>query len=370
MLWSTFKLSMTVLINTIFTIGCVEQAEKDNEYTLSQKDCVACDRLTLFYEAKALVGKSIWYGLNDPSIVPPLLYFTDSTTYIAYSNDELFKRKEYVFINCQGGMKLQKLEHRLDDQPFHMENKMSFKDTSSLYYYTPMMLCSDTETMHQYVPDFETTEEWLQLVMHEYFHSFQFSHDKTISYLADNIRISADTLDNIYINNAWFRQEVKKENQLLLKAIETRNEDSLTWYIDEFNIHRANRRLKYQDASEFDLTSAENFWETIEGTARYVEYYMATYFTNISINDSLECDSLFHNFERYKLLDLENQEEFKQRTVIMPAYYYATGFNLCRLMDKLDFKYERELFTKPREGLYKVLVNTYSDSLASVTSDL
>lgn len=353
------SIAFIILLGTIIIfVGCLDKTESNGTHISSVKDCIACDRLTLFNNVKDIVSKFTWTGLSGSSFVPPLIYFTDSTTYIAFSDEKMFAELKRQSINCNKKLTIQRLEQRIDDQPFYMENKMSFNDSLSPYYYAPAMLCSDVETMRQFVPDFTTTEEWLQLVMHEYFHSFQFSHHKTINYLADTIRIAADTLDKIYLNNNQFQQEIKHENQLLIKAYETDSRDSIIWYVKEFQAQRESRRSNFQDTLDFDLSKHENFWETIEGTARYVEYYMAMHFEDIPLHGSHRCDRLFNDFKGYSNPDsLENRKEFKQRTVIMPAYYYVTGFNICRLMDKLGFEYKSYLFDNPSTGLYQLLIN-------------
>jgi len=243
----------------------------------------------------------------------------------------------------------------------NMENKMSFSDTASLYFNQPMMLCSDVETMNRFVPDFDKTEDWLQLVMHEYFHSFQFSHSATINYLAETIQMSADTLNKIYLGNEWFKKALETENLALLKAIGSTTKDSLEVYVDEFLQARESRRMKYKEYSEFDLSTMENFWETIEGPARYVEYCMAGDFNQITMEKTIQCDSLFNNFDDYKgQLNFEAKPEFQERIKIMQAYYYVTGFNMCRLMDKMGIDYKQNLFSNPTEGLYKIFVRNTS----------
>jgi hypothetical protein len=317
-------------------------------------DCMACERINVFIKSKELISTYIWKGLNTETHIRPLLYFTDSNTYIAFGSDKLFKKYNYDLLECNNGLSLLKLP-RMDKKPFHMENNMNFKDTASLYYNQPMMLCSDVETLIKIVPDFNKTEDWLQLVMHEYFHSFQFSHQATMNYLANTVQISADTLDKIYLQNAWFRESLENENMALLNAIRTTANDSIKIYIAEFFQTRQQRRMKYKNVYKLNLNVMENFWETIEGTERYAEYYMAGNFNQIETGTTSQCDSLFKNFKDYSdQLDFENKQEFINRTQIMPAYYYVTGFNLCRLMDKMNINYKQDLFDHPTVGLYEI----------------
>lgn len=324
--------------------------------SLNDTDCIPCDRINLVINSKKLVQKHIWNKAKNENKPQPLLYFTTNNTYIAFLKDTELKLKDYEHINCNDELKLIKLNKRLDKQPFHMENKMSFGDSLSMFYYRPMMLCSDVETMHKFIPDFTTTEDWLQLVMHEYFHSFQFSHNKSMTYLSQTIQSSADTLNGIYNHYSWFQKSLQKENTALLKAINTTTKDSLSYYLDDFFSIRTERRNEFKNQSDFNLNAAENFWETIEGTARYIEYYTAGNFKKVLTHKLTGCDTLFNNFKAYKnLINFENNDAFKQRTKMMEAYYYVTGFNMCRLMDKIGIDYKTDLFDKPEIGLYNIL---------------
>lgn len=328
---------------------------------LPASDCMACERITLFVRSKELVADSIWKGLNNHSYIRPLLYFTDQHTYIAFATPGSFTNYSKDTITCCNELPLIRI-NRLDALPFHMENKMSFSDTASLFYRQPMMLCSDVETMHRFVPDFTRTEDWLQLVMHEYFHSFQFAHSSAMSYLADSVRIAVDSLERAYLRKIWFREALEKENAALLRAIECRTEDSLHFYLRRFVQIREHRRSQYEKLQAPGITAAENFWETIEGTARYVEYYMAGYFSHLADTVTNRCDTLFRNFADYtRLPGFENDPAFRKRTEIMPAYYYVTGFNLCRLMDKMNIAYRHNLFDHLRKGLYAVLTEALLD---------
>ena len=368
LLLSKSRIVLASFLSIILCSGCGHPVQKTQSITLPVSDvntmldsidCTVCERISLFIKSKELIANSIWKGLNDETKVAPLLYFTDSTTYYFTAlNDETFSADEFRIVNCQNGLTLKKLKARLDKQPFHMENKMNFGDTSSLFYFRPMMLCSDVETMSKFVPVFSKTEDWLQLVMHEYFHSFQFSHKNFISYLANTIQIGADTLDKIYNNNDWFEKRLRDENQLLLSAIQTTDPDSINYYVEEFFDRREKRRKKCKEIFGLNFSDLENFWETVEGTARYSEYYLAGNFKNIPLTEFNNCDPLFQHFRDYNdSINFEDKKEFRERTQIMQAYYYVTGFNLCRLMDKMGVQYKHMLFDKPRNGLYEILRN-------------
>ncbi len=326
----------------------------------SLTDCQACERIHLFSRCKEIIGKKVWSDLTSEAHTRPLLYFTESNTYVVFGDNEQFKKYSPEALECGNGLSLLKLQ-RMDSQPFHMQNAIDFKDPASLYYYQPMMLCSDVETLIKVVPDFDKTEDWLQLVMHEYFHSYQFSHQATLTYLAETIQVSADTLDKIYLQHAWFRELLEKENLALLNAIRVNGNDSIKLYIDEFLETRKTRRMKFENLNQFRISIYENFWETIEGSARYAEYYLAGNFKSLDTDYAIQCDSLFRNYKDYThLLNFENEKEFVERTRIMQAYYYVTGFNLCRLMDKMGIPYKQNLFDNPGSGLYDIFSKSIS----------
>jgi hypothetical protein len=50
------------------------------------------------------------------------------------------------------------------------------------------------------------------MVLHEYFHGFQFKHPTDLDYFEKNIAMSDDTLRNIYKSKEWFKESVDKEN--------------------------------------------------------------------------------------------------------------------------------------------------------------
>jgi hypothetical protein len=347
--------AVALLITSSMVSMCQEKTKSISIHQKNITECIVCERIDLFKRVKELVSEKIWKGLNNDAHIQPLLYFTDSNTYVAFGQNKFSGRLKYDTLKCDNGLSLFKLT-RMDNRPFHMENKMSFTDTGSLYYYQPMMLCSDAEAMNKVVPDFDKTEDWLQLVMHEYFHSFQFSHKATIDYLAKRIEIAADTLDKIYMQHKWFQQSLEKENAALLSAIGSTDKDSLGPYIKEFIQARENRIAKYEKTNKLDLNTMEKFWETMEGTARYVEYYMAGNFSQIP-KTAIQCDSLFNRFKDYEeASNFEDKPEFRTRTQIMPAYYYVIGFNLCRLMDKMNINYKQGLFDGTGNSLYDIFI--------------
>lgn len=292
-----------------------------------------------------MISARFWPQFGTDSLSPPLLYFDDSTSWLAFAQSNIFsKGHPGDSIYCPDGQVIFRLKSRLDSVPFHMESKMSFSDSTSPTFFKPVMFSSSPEVAARLIPDVKSTEDWLQLLIHEYFHAFQFAHARGIRYLADSIEIKEDSLDQLYLKYEWFSQFLKEENEYLLKAISTVDKDSTQSYIDSFFRVRRNRRTVFNLKNGYDIAKVEKFWEKIEGTARYVEYHTGFIFNDKETKAALSCDILFENFKQYETLDFLRRPWFTKKTEIMRAYYYVTGFNLCRVMDKLKIQYKDNLF--------------------------
>lgn len=313
-----------------------------NKSCSSQTIDIICERLTLFNQIKKDVAKTYWTEFGIYKNQSPLIYVSDSASYVINSDSDFLKDSVQSAFNC-GEINL-KQTRNFDLRPFIMENKMSFSDSTSPFYFNPVMMCSSVEVMLKNIPYFTTTEEWFQLVMHEYFHSFQFRNKAVINYLADTIKFSADTLTYFYLNDSLFKNSLKEENRYLLAAIRTNSIDSTGYYYKRFIEERALRRTYFRLKYEYDISTFENFWEKIEGTARYVEYYCGDIFYQYSKSKMKITDPLFKNFSAFNKKNFSEGKHFKEREEMMAYYFYVTGFNLCRLMDKLQIEYKSVLF--------------------------
>jgi hypothetical protein len=331
-------------------VACSLAFTKDKR-KLAPQECIVCDRVALFEKVKQKVADEYWPSFTTGSFTPPMVYFDDSASWLAYAPKMLFPNIGYDRVQCAKDLAIYRMKGRIDKVPFHMENKMTFQDSSMPYYFRPIMFCSDVERTNQLVPEVKHTDEWLQLVMHEYFHAFQFSHRRSMLFVKDSVEVQADSLNNYYRKHEWFKELLVKENDLLLHAIHS-NHDSTSIYYKQFLEVRRQRRSRVQSESHFDIIRSEKFWEKIEGTARYMEYNMGFIFLQMQGHvPQLHCDTFFNSFKDYGRPDFENEPWFYEKTQMMVAYYYVTGFNLCRLMDKLKIEaYKKQPFDEPHIG--------------------
>lgn len=219
-------------------------------------------------------------------------------------------------IHCDNNIQIYQTE-KVDDKPFHMHVTFTDKE-SNIDYHTPFMRCSSLEQTSKTIPDVTSVNEWATMVMHEYFHGFQFKNDGYLdTYEAITNAVLPDTLIALAACHDWYRESITQENDFLLKAIDANDIEASRAYIQSFFELRNERRERVKKELCIYIVALEQLYETMEGSARYIEYCLYRHFGNFSLSDA------------------------KWLYTVGRKYYYATGFNLLRLSDKLriDYKY-------------------------------
>ena len=158
----------------------------------------------------------------------------------------------------------------LDSVPFHMEVSVSFDSVEDYTYKSPFMKCSSVEITNKLIPDVPYTEVWASMILHEYFHGFQFKHPKFSDYFSTtSAYISSDTLRNIYSHNKWFKEGINKENELLLSALTSNDSIEISSLISLFFQLREQRRNNTKKLIKFDIKPIENIYETMEASSLF-----------------------------------------------------------------------------------------------------
>lgn len=314
------------------------------------------DRIEYIFNLKPIIAKKYWKNFDNIKYDVPLIYFTDSISYIANPKNDFVRyyKPKLVFKNRK--IKIYKTIERFDDIPFHMET--SYDDDDSIkknVLPTPIMNCSSFEITSTKIPQTSSTEYWATMIIHEYFHGFQFKHK---SYIDSTIKISSnvneDSLAKIFKNNTWFQEKVKKENEFILKAIQSTNQSETRSYIDSFFDIRKERRLETKRNLNFELAEYEKIYETMEGTARYIEYKLQVAFATKKPDKKLkEIDTAYHSYQVFKNYKMENDPWLY---TVGKRYFYATGFNMVRLLDKLNIEYKQRLFSEGKLSLEQMLM--------------
>lgn len=313
------------------------------------------NRIKYIYSLKSLVDNNIWIGFSDKEYDVPLIYYTNSTCYIANPTENFLDSYKPNLLYNSDGLKIFETK-LLDSIPFHMSASIILGDSTSDYNYrVPYLKCSSFEITKSIIPDVNSTEEWITMIIHEYFHGFQYRHASFLDYFDKNVvYIPADSLKKAYSNNLWFKDYVDKENDFLLLAIASDDIKEAYAYIDSFLNLREKRRLLSIDSLNFDIGNIEQTYETMEGTARYVEYSLYGQFALLDKNEKLLLsDSSFFFYEKFRKYNIENDQWLFHSS--KTTYFYATGFNIARLLDKLGIEYKTRLFKESGLSLEKIL---------------
>lgn len=339
---------LTFILLTIIVSSCKERT--------TNKHQVIFDRIEFVYKLKETIEEDVWKTFNNREFDVPLIYYTDTSSYIANPTEKflsIFKPK-LVYETSQ--LKIFKTENILDNIPFHMETGMTLGDTTNEYdYHSPFMKCSSFEITTKTIPDVPTTEQWATMIMHEYFHGFQYKHQAYINYYEKNIvQIQPDSLKTIYKNNLWFKEKIDLENNLLLQAVIEKDSLKTNFIIDSFFKVRDERRKLTKQKLHFEIGNYEKCYETMEGAARYVEYSLYSKFSTRRGDYKLvKSDTSYKSFDKYRKYNIENDQWLFMTS--KTTYFYAIGFNMARLLDKLKIEYKSKLFNQGGLSLEEIL---------------
>ena len=245
------------------------------------------ERLQYVYALKVVINDSVWSGFADKQYDVPLLYYGDTCCYVVNPTEKFLDKYPSVLIHSDNNIQIYQTE-KVDDKPFHMH---------------------------------VTFTEWATMVMHEYFHGFQFKNDGYLeTYETITNTVLPDTLIELAASHDWCRESITQENDLLLKAIDANDIEVSRAYIQSFFELRNERRERVKKELCIDIVALEQLYETMEGSARYIEYCLYRHFGNFNLSDA------------------------KWLYTVGRKYYYATGFNLLRLSDKLEIDYKYAIF--------------------------
>lgn len=348
------KRKILVLLSFILLFFCELRSQ-------SEKDLII-DRIEFVYGLKPYIADSVWHDFDDKVFDVPLVYYTETDCYVANPTSKFLSIFDTNLIFETPTLKIYR-SNLLDSIPFHMSVGIILGDSVSDYNYrSPFMNCSSVEVTQKMIPGVSSMEEWATMVIHEYFHGFQFKHQSFLDYFEKKIAFtSQNKLKQIYRSDAGFRQDVDKENGVLLLALASVDSFETRMLIHSFFDLRDQRRSKFMSSLDFDIASVEAMYETLEGSARYIEYSLYRKFATAKPEEQLmEYDPNFHSYAHFRDFKLQNSQWLYETD--KTTYFYATGFNIARLLDKLGIDYKSKLFKTGEMTLEQILRTACCDS--------
>lgn len=324
-----------------------------NSQDNKKQERIIIERIKWLYQLKKQ-GKPSWPGYNSNYHEVVLAYFTNSTTYLVNPNNSLKDRLKLKSIYRDKMVGIYRSPKRIDSNEFHMETAYEDTDSTLLYYKNPVMMCSDYEITRKFVNDVNSLQKWASMVLHEYFHGFQFMHPSFLRYANDSIYISGTKLQSFYDSYKWYKDGVDQENSLLLTCLSSGNDSDVKSALKHLFALREKRRAVFQDSLHFDISKQEDFFEKMEGSARYMEWQVLKSFDKVPISQILNRIDTAYKADTYKNFHLESEPWMYEANSI--RYFYSTGFNFLRLLDKFDIEYKRNFFNDKQLTSYNFLL--------------
>lgn len=323
----------------------------------AQNNNLDIERIQYLHTLKKHLNKA-WPTFGSSEYTADIAYFTPTKTFITGRPISETLKKHPIKTYRRGNILIEETE-RLDTLAFHMFTAYENTDSSKLWYHYPVILCSDYDTTRNHIEDIPNTQTWATVILHEYFHGFQFRHPEFIRYANDSITVSITRLQSYYDHYSWFKESIDKENQILLECLASKNIQKTKALFKVYKMQRAQRLSRFSQTEKFDLTHQEEFLEKMEGSARYIEYQLYLLFKNIPTNKELmNIDKQYDPsaFKTFKLVDkpwMYNSNSIR--------YFYSTGFNMMRLLDQLKIKYKERFFDDNTITPYRLLEQKLSD---------
>jgi len=326
-----FKLPLLLLMGCTFT-----STAQDSQTTL------ALTRIQYVYKTKLARGNAAWNTFGKEKYNVPLIYYAGNTTLVCNPKKRFLDKFHPQLLVETKNLKIYQLNYRLDSLPMHMETAISTgPDTTAYDYYSPYMKCSSPEEFIRVSGFKVNTQEWAAIVLHEFFHGFQIHHPAYVEQGAQNYFLNASVgkvMQQLYNTYDWYKTAVDRENNLLLEAITSKNTIHTDSLIAEFfRVRQQRRSMTTAGDGGPDLSQLEKSFETIEGTARFIEAFVITH--PVADPTLKKIDSLYTNDPAPAAFP-----EDLVKTQKTQVYYYATGFNIVRLLQKLKIDYESKLY--------------------------
>jgi hypothetical protein len=213
----------------------------------------------------------------------------------------------------------------------------------------PWLLVGTLEGLRANHPDFRecTTEAWLSVALHEYLHTRQLREPSFAPQLS---RINTHALDPevlraLYRRDAGYRARVEREYSLLTAAARQRRlgpvqaRAVLRRWLGAYLARRADLLARADGAQ---LVQADTTFTYVEGLARYVE---SKFLVDPSEHAGLPIadDALFHGFAA---TEGRGYRAMPNRA-LQDQYFYAIGFHLGLLLDRIDPRWRRRVQAVP-----------------------
>lgn len=357
---------MKKILTYIILLTCLSTQVATAQELPNEKETIMVERINCLNKMKQFAGNLYWKDFGTNNFVGTIVYLTDSASYFFNPEALIMERiHNYAPIDASDEYSLLKLAPfktpiAIIESMFEPE----FGDKTQIYYKLPVLFASSPELYQQLnTNEFSNTDEWLINAFHEYYHQYQYKNIAILDYITNLLKqkklLTMDSLSTIYHTNIAFKDSLDKENQLLIKAIQSTDKEVEKKYFTEFLKVRNERRKQYLKQTKFPINLPEDFWEKLEGTTYYQEAILKHNF-NAFEGDSilLQIDKNYTGGNSFSSFNMNSDPKYSDTN---QAFYYvgAIGFNLIRLLEKNKVEYKDNLFKYASQPLHTILKYHY-----------
>ena len=304
-----------------------------NSYSYSQAiNEPQCIRLDYFFALKKKTAEAYWPGFDAKLLYGPMIFYSNAGTYVINPNKKLKERLKYTEVkNCLRHGFIGKVVGMIDTTHFNMQVDYDEEDSTALHFFNAVASVSDIGIARIFVPKINNIEEWMGMILHESFHLYQTSFPAFKEYQNSTQKVfSRDTLLFFYEHEDWYKDAINKEYDLLLHALDSKDQQKTVVYIENFLNSRDQRFKKISLKYGVDVRALEDMLERSEGVARYMEYCMKRVVKDIPFIPRLQLTDTLYHFGEYARYDME-PDPFMNKPG--KQYFYAIGLNLARLLE-------------------------------------
>ena len=323
-----FLLTLTIVITIV---SC----------TSKQPDLV-CERINYVLTTKQKTAAKYWPDFEQKLLYNAMLYYAKNGTYSINAATSLKKKLQIKKSNCSPEGVTIGYSKKIDTTNFYMYVSYDDINEEALEYKIPLAMFSDVALTKKFIPDVKDTEEWMSMVIHEMFHQYQKGFTKFRTAQVERKKMfNRDTLNYFFKNLKWYKKSVQDENKLLLRILKDVKNDSVKTHLKSYLTKKSIRLKKIEEEYGIKLEDLENNLAKSEGTARYIEFCVKKELKHAGVNTMLEeIDSLYVK-NRFKDYSLKKDGWMYN---VWGSYYYALGFNLTRVLEKLAIDYQKTIF--------------------------
>lgn len=214
----------------------------------------------------------------------------------------------------------------------------------------PWLVVGSLEALTQFHPAFEhaTTEAWVSVVMHELVHTHQLRAAGSERFLDAILtgKRSPDALTALYASDQRFHALIEREYALLVRAAQQPAADkrAAKQGLARWLTHYQQRTTSLRDHPNAEQLIADDaLFSYIEGVARFVESeFLAD--PRLQPQTSLASDPRFDRYAQFRVRGYAGSPNRQ----LDEHYFYAIGYHLCVLLDRLDSSWRTRVHTRDR----------------------